>query len=665
MIKLNKGDYTLTNVRYIALVTSLFIVFFELLRGIILFHYRHLAVDIPSVVLIKSFLIGFRFDLTVTSYILAPVVIIGMLPKIGLSASRLTRRLSYIYLIVMAAIAFVMTTLDIEFYGAFNTRLNHIPLDYMDDSGTILQMMWEMSAAIPVLILWTVMTFGFGYLLYQITKITFRNVKQDSLLHQIVIYPLILALLFLSIRGRISYRSPIRWGMAYFSNYHFANQLALNSCFTFIRDTLDSSVREKERKESALMPPWEAFTEVRRLLGIDSTDILQGHPIARKEQPNLISRLKSSGNDITEIPLNVVFIIMESFSAKLIGCCGGENLTPEFDRIVQDGLLFPRFYCSGGHTRNALFTIVTGLPSLLGRQSFAKRSESQLPFSGLPMLLKERGYRNYAYVTHDPIFDNKRGYFISNGFTNIIGLYDYQTEVELSSWGVPDEVLYGKALEDMNNYKEPFFAMLEGSSNHPPYRIPDRPYPRHDPSRPDVEMFNAFSYADWAMGSFMENAINTDWGQRTLFMIFGDTGENYKPTLELDLSWFNTPLLIYCPALIKPGVSDKVGGQKDLTATVMDILGEEWVNVTLGRSLLDKNNNGHALFVEQEMYGYIVDNYYLIRGQTGSFSLYNLPEQNILTGYEDIKKSMQTSAEALLSATLNLIETRQVRLSEK
>ncbi|NQU05352.1 MAG: sulfatase-like hydrolase/transferase [Calditrichaeota bacterium] len=639
---------------------------FELLRGIILLRYRHLSIDIPSAVLIKSFLIGFRFDLAITGYILAPAVIIGMLPRIGLAASKLTRRIIVIYLIIMAAVAFMMTIIDLEFYGAFNTRLNHIPLDYMDDYGTILKMAWEMSSTLLWVILWAIITFGFGYSLHRITLFSFRRVKRKSPLHQMIIYPLVLGLLFLGIRGRVSYRSPLRWGMAYFSNYHFANQLALNSCFTFIRDTLDSGIREKERKESALIPPDEAWVEVRRLLGIELKDLLPGQTIARQESPKLhpppLTGRELKGGAHEPRPLNVVLIIMESFSAKLIGSCGGEDLSPDFDLLVNDGLLFPRFYCSGGHTRNALFTIITGLPSLLGRQSYTKRSESQLPFAGLPMLLKERGYVNYSYVTHDPIFDNKRGFFISNCFDNVVGLYDYTSETELSSWGVSDEVLYGKALEDMDGYEEPFLVMLEGSSNHPPFRIPDQPYPRADPSHPDAEMFNAFSYADWAMGRFMESAVSRDWGRRTLFVIFGDTGENYKPTLELDLSWFNTPLLLYCPDIIEPGISDHIGGQKDITATVMDVLGGEWVNNTLGRSLLDADYSGHALFVERESYGFIIENYYLMRGQTGSLSLYNMPSLKLINNHDDIKTSMQLSAEALLSATLNLIETRQVRL---
>ncbi|NQU05957.1 MAG: hypothetical protein HQ568_07675, partial [Calditrichaeota bacterium] len=142
----------------------------------------------------------------------------------------------------------------------------------------------------------------------------------------------------------------------------------------------------------------------------------------------------------------------------------------------------------------------------------------------------------------------------------------------------------------------------------------------------------------------------------------GDTGENYKPTLELDLSWFNTPLLLYCPDIIEPGISDHIGGQKDITGTVMDILGGGWVNNTLGRSLLDADYSGHALFVERESYGFIIENYYLMRGQTGSFSLYDMPSLKLINNHDDVETSMQLSAEALLSATLNLIETRQVRL---
>ncbi|NIS38165.1 hypothetical protein GWN91_03100, partial [Candidatus Saccharibacteria bacterium] len=41
------------------------------------------------------------------------------------------------------------------------------------------------------------------------------------------------ALIFLAIRGRISAKSPIRWGTAFFSNYAFANQLGLNPLYTF------------------------------------------------------------------------------------------------------------------------------------------------------------------------------------------------------------------------------------------------------------------------------------------------------------------------------------------------------------------------------------------------------------------------------------------------
>lgn len=647
---------------FLVSITALLLIVFELLRVILLLRYRYLAVDIPSLTLLKSFLIGLRFDLAITCYIIAPIAIIGLLPYIGLSGSRLTRILTLVYLTIMGSIAFLMTIIDLEFYGEFNTRLNHLAISWMNAPGVVFQMIWEMSSTIPLLLFWAALTTGFGYALYRVSRLIFKDKPPEQFVRQLIIYPLIMALLFLGMRGRISYRSPLRWGVAYFSNYYFANQLALNSCFTFVRDVLDTETREKEKRLSSLMPSEEALSEVRRLLEIDSTALLPGHPIAHWESPVMSRTSRIEAANKTS-PLNVVLILMESLSAEFIGSCGGKiSLAAEFDRIAEEGLLFPRFFCAGGHTRNALFTIFTGLPSLLGRESYAKRSESQLPFSGLPLLLRQRGYSVYAYVTHDPVFDNKQGFFISNGFNRVFGEKDYPRGGAISAWGVADEVLYNKALDNLEEHEEPFFVILEPSSNHTPYITPDRPFPRTDPSHPDAKRFNSFCYADWAMGRFWDRALDTDWGKRTLFLIMGDTGDNWNPKLELDMSWFRTPLLIVCPSVIEPGVSDRIGGQKDITATVMDILGGEWINNTLGRSMLDNDYAGHALFVEHEAYGFITGDYYLMHSLSGKNTLYDLQNLEPAQTEEEVLNSMFRNARALLSATLHLITTRQVEL---
>jgi len=639
-------------VRFIGITAAFLLAIFEVLRLLLLIRHHHLAANIPVITLIQSFIVGLRFDLAVTGYILAPAALIGLLPKIGWIASRLTRRLTIAYLTIMGAVVFLMEIIDLEFFAQFNTRLNHLAIAWMDTPGMVFQMLLEMYSVVPYLFLWIVITFGFWFLLSRSSRRIFQDVKPQSLLRQLIIYPLILALIFLGIRGRVAIKSPLRWGMAYFSQYDFANQLALNSGFTFVRDILDSDKRKISKELSALLPVNEALLKTRELISIDSLNLLPGQSIARYDGEGQVRRL------------NVIIVIMESQAVEFIKCCGGsEDLAPEFDRIAKEGLLFTRFYSSGFHTFSGLFSTVCGLPILPGK-SIMRRVEGQQPFSGLGTLLKERGYNTLFYVTHDPHFDNMKGFLIGNGFDKVIGQSDYPASEVVSSLGVPDEVLFNRVLDDLNRLEQPFLTVIMTGSSHGPFIHPDRPFIHTDPSHPDVKRFNAFRYADWAFGRFYDDIRARDWGDSTLIVALGDHGVNWNPKLELDLSWSHVPLLLTCPGIIEPGVCEHIGGQKDVVATVMDMLGGGWINNTLGRSLLDKDYIGHALVVEGKAYGFVYDNFYFMHSRSHDAALFNLPDLVQVTDNSNLLDCMNYSVKALLSTTNHLIVSRMVGMKK-
>ena len=56
-----------------------------------------------------------------------------------------------------------------------------------------------------------------------------------------------LFLLLIAARGRVTEKSPIRWGTAFFSEYTFANQLGLNPVFTFVQSWIDSRKHENQK----------------------------------------------------------------------------------------------------------------------------------------------------------------------------------------------------------------------------------------------------------------------------------------------------------------------------------------------------------------------------------------------------------------------------------
>ena len=611
-----------------------------------MWRYYPLAVDIPSSVIFQSFLVGFRFDLTIASYIVAPAAIIGFIPGIGLIRSCLTRRIVTFYLTIMAGIAFLMNLTDLEFFGQFNSRLNYLLVAWLDTPKMVLQMIWEMVYFIPYLLGWLLLVVIYYLIISKISSSMFTRFRAVPIMQQWFIFPVALALIFGGIRGRVSIKAPLTWGVAYFSPYHFTNQLALNSCFTFIRDYLDHSKQTDNSLLTSLTPD-QAFEHTRELINIDSTKLVSGHPIARIEA------------DSSEHRLNVIVILMESLAADFVGSCNGrKSLAPEFDRIADAGLLFTRFYSSGGHTFTGVFSTITGLPSLPGK-SIMKGSGGQQPFSGLASILKQRKYNTRFYITHDPHFDNMKGFMIGNGFDKVIGQSDYPMDEVVSSLGVPDEVMFDRLLNDLDWIDQPFFSMLLTASAHGPYIHPDRPFPHTDPSDPDVKRFNAFSYADWAFGRFYDEVISTHWGENTMFVMLGDHGVNWHPQLELDQSLYRVPLLLISQGLIDPSVSHRIGGQPDITATVMDILGGNWINNTLGQSLLN-DNPGYALFIEGKTIGFVTNDSYMIRSRDGICNLYNLNDFSPAIDMPDVLQSMTNDAVTLLSATNYLISKRLV-----
>jgi len=636
------------NFRYLLTVTALFVVIFELLRLALLLRYLPMAEGIPAGTIFQSFLVGLRFDLSITGYIMSLPVLIGMLPKVGWADCRLTRIISTIYLTVLGSIAFFFTLADLEFFGEFNARLNHIALDWSDTPWMSIKITWE-NAPVPLyLLIWAVIIAIFAFILTRINRWLLDDVKPEPAWRIWSIYILSLALTFLAIRGRIEEKSPINWSVAYFSSHHFANQLALNSVFTFVRDAiLDRGARQEAASMASIMSDEEAYDGVIDYLDIDREKLTGDSPIARL-----------SGEDPAR-NLNVIVIIVESYAANFIKSCGGaEDFAPEFDSIVDQGMLFTNFFANGGHTYAGIFSTVTGLPTPPGRP-IMKISEGQQEFSGLASILKRRGYETRVYLTHDPHFDNKQGFLLQNGFDRVVGLFDYEGAEKLSTVGVADEVMYEYALQDFASFDKPFFALLQTGSNHGPFIVPDRPHKKPAPDQEQYDRINAFYYTDWAVKQFYDQVRTSAYSDSAIFVICADNGTPWHAQLEMDLSAYRIPLFISCPGTIEPGISENIGSLKDITTTVMEVLGGEWINATMGKSMLSDPPE-RAFFVEGNSFGMIAGDRYLMQRRDGGLILYTYPQ--LMPVLDDLGrvKDMENYAQTFLAATHYLIFDRKV-----
>ncbi len=609
---------------------------------------NELAETVPSAFLLKSFLIGIRFDFRVVSIIMIPLFILSAIPGHDLVTSRTMRKIGFIYISIVTTIMFFLHMVEIEFFLFFNTRLNGSALIWFDSPGDTLTMVWSSFPVLPYLLLYGAITTAFILLIRSYRNWVVQNVGPSSKVITLVWLPIVLAVFILGSIGRIYKDAPMRWGIGYFCEYNFANQLSLNPTDTFMRDVFyDTHKREQVQK---LVDKWRQDDEeavVRRLLAVSSdTENLGTRRLLRRvrfDQPN-------------PDPPNVLLIMMESFGSTKVGCLLNEypyDLTPGFDSLVKSGVLFTRFYSSATHTGPGLFNIMTGTPHIFGKVMF-KQVEGHTSYNALPEILRNYGYRTLFFTTQDPHYDNMQGFLRANGMMEISSVDDYHDSLVLSWLGVPDHVMFDhahKRLKELAQSDQKFFATLLSTSHHSPYLIPDAPFEHIPDSEPRHRDLNAMKYSDWAMTRLVRSIMDDPDFNNTLILVTADQGFKFEVCHELDISMIQVPLFVYhtdghLPAGVR---NDRVGSQLDFLPTILGQLQLDYDNYSFGKDLFDTLTPVQDFAFATSWYniGYIEDDFFFtMHADKDVEYLFKLPDKqtNLLEQHPDIAARLKHRA---------------------
>jgi phosphoglycerol transferase MdoB-like AlkP superfamily enzyme len=566
-----------------------FIAEFALLRALLLYRNFDLAADIPASSLARAFGVGLRFDLIIVCYCMIPLVF-TLLFRNGPGL----RRVCLYWLGFCGAVGIFLGIAELEFYHEFHARLNSIAFQYLkEDPKTVLRMLWFGFPVARYLLLcgflWSL--FVGGLLLVNKRFPAYGKpvpTPYRPAVHAIA-FLLVMLLGVVGARGTLRAGPPLRWGDAYFSQHTFANHLSLNGTFTLAKALSDVDNEKKRQKWLHALPQAEATAATREMLVTDRDELLEMDRFAVLRRHRPIIKLQE--NRIK----NVVVIIMESFSGEFVGALQRDfGVTPEFDKLAGEGLLFDHFFSNGTHTHQGMFASLASFPNIPGHEYLMQQPQGQNAFSGLSDLLKERGFSDLYVYNGDFAWDNQEGFFRNQGMTRFVGRKDYLNPKYVNpTWGVSDEDMYSRALVELEEIAKnsPFYAILQTLSNHTPYVLPS-PLPV-DPvpaeSGPLAEHLTAMKYSDWALGQFFKAAKQSSYYDETLFVITGDHGFGVPQQLTgIDILMFHVPLL-----LIGPGVRDAygsrssiVGTQVDIVPTIVGLLGQPFVHQSWGRNLL-------------------------------------------------------------------------------
>jgi phosphoglycerol transferase MdoB-like AlkP superfamily enzyme len=454
------------------------------------------------------------------------------------------------------------------FWDEFSVRYNFIAVDYLVYTNEVLGNIKE-SYPIPAIVtIVLIITTGIFLLMRPLIK---RSVySASSFLSRTVIAIILLALTALNY-----FFVKEEWRN--FSKNEYANELAGNGIFqfgnAFWHNELDFF------KFYKTLPEKEAFTIVKQ-------DLASANSKFTSDDVYNIERQISYPEP--EVRHNVVLISVESLSGDFMKALGGEkNITPFLDSLVNKGIFFKSLYASGTRTVRGLESLSLGLPPSSG-QSIVKRPDNANLFS-LGSVFKSKGYiTQYIYGGYS-YFDNMKQFFSSNDYDVIDRDALKPDEIHYQNiWGVADEDLFtlaGRTFD--NNYAKgkPFFSQVMTVSNHRPFTYPQN---RIDIS-PDAHIREgAVKYTDYAINRFLKESAKKPWFNNTIFIIVADHCAGSAGSVELPVTGYHIPMLIYAPAIIKePKIVDRLMAQIDIPPTILGMLHFNYKSKFMGQDIFN------------------------------------------------------------------------------
>ena len=498
---------------------------------------------------LMAFVKGVWFDNVIACYVsVLPVSVLLIAMSLGWCHRRLLKGISIWYAMCFAVV-FMPSAANTPYFQYFFKNINSSIFGWFGYVSTTSGMLLQESSYWLYIVLYFVFAGAFIYGLVRLRRYFVGQLCQSrnnlslrwgDVAVRLVASVVVIGACIFGIRGRLGY-NPIKVSQSYYCDDSFLNQLGINPAFNLLTSALDDM--RKENKELHLMPYREAITNTRQWLGItgktDSTCVL------RREVLN-DSTVKPIVGGQVEHP-NVVVILMESMSANLLGTFGNRQpLTPTLDSLYQHSLAFTHFYSAGIHTNHGMTATLYSFPALMSRNLMKGTVTPRR--QGIATVLKQYGYENMFFMTHEAQYDNMKAFFSTNGYDDIYSQEDYPASEVVNSFGVSDHFVLDYALRTISQKAKQgkaFMATVLTVSNHPPYIIPNFFKPKTKEKETQI-----VEYADWAIGDFLKKARKESWYKNTIFVIQADHGKLVGQSEgELPESYNHIPLLIFGPGV--------------------------------------------------------------------------------------------------------------------
>lgn len=575
---------------------------------------------------------GFRFDTAVSTYILAIPLIMFIIGELARIRKGWYYAIAHYVAMGLYTVAFFACAADIPYFCYFFQRLDAQVLTMNESMPVVIDMIFSEPTYLLYFFVFLAVAVGWWFL----GRLIYRRVLKANLGQQmpyvwsIPIAAVLLLGWFTGMRGHLTKLPPLRAENSVFCNNPFLNQIGLNPVFTFLKSA------------GAIMSE-------------------QKHPIdlinletARQEYAQR-EALATYDDDAVLLPegTNVVLVLMESMGVEktMLGAHPETSLTPFLDSLMLQSITFTEAWSAGTQTYNGVYSSLYGHPAIFKRHTM--HGPSAVPrMCGLPHVLRSNGYSTAFFMPHLGHFDGMESFLYSNGYDQVYEQNSYPEEEWVNSYGIPDHVLFGHAIDYLNEATQngPAFTTILTISDHPPYVVPQGTAfkPRSTELTDQV-----VEYADWSIGQFLAEASKQPWFEKTLFVFVADHGcPDKNPLYEIPLSRNRIPIILYAPGRILPKLIARPACQIDVAPTVLGTLGIDYDNRMIGIDLLH-HLRPYAFFGNGDNIGATDGEFlYIYRKNDRSSSLFPYKQRRT----DDVSNIFHDRKAALERYTLSMVQ---------
>lgn len=521
---------------------------------------------------------GLSMDISTSCYLM-------LLPGLLLSFRLLIpagfiNRFMYYYTLLFLVIASLLSVLDLGLFPHWGTRVNVTIFNYIDDPVS-LKASFSFTDILLALVISGSLVAGFLFLYKKLFRDGFASGEKVKW-YVLPVQLFLTAALILPIRGGLD-TSPMNLSSVAFSQKMYVNQAASNYLWNFAksvekRKRLSNPCNYMDTRESL-----KVFNETRK------QDTLTVPPLLIKLNPG-------------KQP-NVILVILESFSNKVIAPLGGmHDVAPNLDSLCTKSTVFANFYSTGNRSDRGISAILGGYPSLLST-SIMVYPEKSNTLTLLPEYFNRNNYNTSFYYGGDINFYSLKSFVLQGKYKKLVTKADFPSELgRMSKWGVPDGYIFKRASEDLKTDQEPFMKTIYTISSHPPF---DVPFSKIKGSGHRELYLNSVAYTDSCLGEYIKELRKSPLWKNTLLVVTADHGTNQPgPTDITDPASYRIPLIWSGGVVDSLQRIETITQQVDLGTTLVHQLGWQTDNSPFSKDFFTAHP--YAFYMHDSGWGYVV-----------------------------------------------------------